>query len=86
MTDSPEKQMLSPSQKLVPQIVNSSQCSRKNPEQQAENSAKGRVMCITGGWEVGRQADIDKEKQEEVRRGVGCREQLLVQEAATMIY
>lgn len=43
-------------------------------------------MCITGGWEVGRQADIDKEKQEEVRRGVGCREQLLVQEAATMSY
>ena len=43
-------------------------------------------MCITGGWEVGRQADIDKEKQEEVRRGVGCREQFLVQEAATMSY
>ena len=86
MTDSPDKQTISPSQKLVPHIVNSSQCSRKNPEQQADNSAKGKVMCITGGWKVGRQADIDKEKQEEATRGVGCKEHLLVQEAAIMGY
>ena len=38
------------------------------------------------GWLEGGQADIDKEKQEEARRGVGCREHLLVQQAAIMGY
>lgn len=65
--------MLSPSQKLVPQRVNSSQCSRKNPEQQAENSAKGRshASWVAGRW-AGRQTLTRRNKRKlEEGWGVG---------------
>lgn len=86
MTNSPEKQMLSPSQKPVPQIVNSSQCSRKvlNSRQRTVPRGGSCASRVAGRW-AGKQT-LTRRNKRKLEEGVGCREQLIVQEAATMGY